>query len=93
MAALVLAIRNLGGEGHDQLVDDMYSSRDGRLLVASRPSLADVVGFDLATGQIVWRFPMEGLRADHMGISPDGRHVAVSDFTASKVHILEVEDG
>ena len=92
LAAFVI-IRNLGGEGHDQLVDDMYSSRDGRTLVVSRPSFADVVGFDLATGQIVWRFPMEGLRADHMGISPDGRHVAVSDFTASKVHILKAKTG
>ncbi|HEX2128527.1 MAG TPA: YncE family protein [Solirubrobacterales bacterium] len=93
LIAFYVLIRNLGGEGHDQLVDDMYSSRDGRLLVVSRPSLADVVGLDLATGEVVWRFPMEGLRADHMGMSPDGREVAVSDFTANKVHILDVKTG
>ena len=91
--AYFLLIRNAVGEGHDQFVDDMYSSRDGRLLVVSRPSLADVVGIDLATGQIAWRFPMEGQRADHMGVSPNGRHVAVSDSTANVVHVLRVADG
>jgi hypothetical protein len=88
-----MLIRILVGEGHDQFVDDMYSSRDGRLLVVSRPSLADVVGIDLATGEVAWRFPMEGQRADHMGVSPDGRHVAVSDSTANKVHVLNVKTG
>jgi DNA-binding beta-propeller fold protein YncE len=89
----VLAIRILVGEGHDQLVDDMYASPDGRLLVASRPSLADVVAIDLATGELAWRFPMEGVRSDHMAVSPDGRHVAVSDSTANKVHILNIKTG
>ncbi len=86
-------IRVLVGEGHDQFVDDMYSSRDGRILVVSRPSLADVVGIDLATGQLAWRFPMEGQRSDHMAVSPDGRHVAVSDSTANKVHVHAVKTG
>ncbi len=86
-------IRVLVGEGHDQFVDDMYSSRDGRILVVSRPSLADVVGIDLATGEVAWRFPMEGQRSDHMAVSPDGREVAVSDSTANKVHILAVKTG
>src|SRR5215470_2025718 len=34
-------IRKLSGEGHDQLVDDVFTSNDGRLLFASRPSFAD----------------------------------------------------
>src|SRR4051812_38902458 len=37
-----LAIRQLVGEGHDQYVDDMFSSPDGRYLYVSRPSFADV---------------------------------------------------
>ena len=41
--AFFLAIREAIGEGHDQFVDDMYSSNDGRTLVVSRPSFADVV--------------------------------------------------
>ncbi|MFL5864486.1 MAG: YncE family protein [Solirubrobacteraceae bacterium] len=88
-----LAIRQLIGEGHDQFVDDMYSTPDGRLLIVSRPSLADVVGIRLSTGKIAWRFPMEGERSDHMGLSPDGKEVAVSDSTANKVHVLDTRTG
>src|SRR5215211_6560178 len=54
--AYFLAIRELVGEGHDQFVDDMYSTPDGRLLIVSRPSLADVVAINLQTGEIAWRF-------------------------------------
>ena len=91
--AFFLAIRQLVGEGHDQFVDDMYSTPDGRLLIVSRPSLADVVGIDLRTGDIAWRFPMEGYRSDHMGLSPDGTQVAVSDSTANVVHVLDTRTG
>lgn len=88
-----LAIRNLIGEGHDQYVDDMYSSRDGKLLIVSRPSFADVVAIDIATGKIVWRFPVEGYRSDHMALSPDGTRVAVSASTGKVVHVLDVQTG
>jgi hypothetical protein len=88
-----LAIRLLVGEGNDQYVDDMFSSKDGRLLIVSRPSLADVVGIEIATGRIAWRFEVDGQRSDHMAISPDGRHVAVSASTGNVVHILDVRTG
>ena len=88
-----LAIRQLIGEGHDQLVDDMYSSNDGRLLIVSRPSFADVVALDLATGEIVWRFAVDGVRSDHMALSPDGETVVVSASTGNVVHALDVETG
>jgi hypothetical protein len=88
-----LAIRQLVGEGNDQFVDDMYSTNDGRLLIVSRPSLADVVGIDMATDQVVWRFPMLGQRSDHMAVSPDGTKVAVSDSTANVVHVLDTRTG
>ncbi|WP_243057587.1 YncE family protein [Nocardioides sp. SR21] len=91
--AYFLAIRALIGEGHDQYVDDMYSSPDGRLLVVSRPSFADVVAISLDTEEIVWRFEVDGVRSDHMAISPDGRHVVVSASTANVVHVLRVRDG
>ncbi len=91
--AYFLVIRQLIGEGHDQFVDDMYSTNDGRLLIVSRPSLADVVGISLSTGKIAWRFPMEGQRSDHMGLSPDGKSVAVSDSTANVVHVLSTRTG
>src|SRR5215210_7736786 len=88
-----LAIRNQVGEGHDQFVDDMFSSHDGRYLYVSRPSLADVVAFDLRSAKIVWRFPVEGYRADHMAISPDGRRLLVSASTAKKVHVIDTATG
>ncbi len=91
--AYYLAIREAIGEGHDQLVDDMYTSNDGRLLIASRPSYADVVAVSIETGELVWRFPVAGQRADHMAISPDGRKLVVSASTANLVHVLRVSDG
>ena len=88
-----LAIRQAVGEGHDQFVDDMFSSHDGRFVYISRPSLADVVAIDLRTKQIVWRFPMEGQRSDHMAVSPDGSRLLVSDSTSKKVHELDTATG
>src|SRR5665811_176691 len=88
-----LAIQQLVGEGHDQFVDDMFSTHDGKILAVSRPSLADVVGVDLLTQKQVWRFPMEGYRTDHMGVSPDGKKLLVSDSTANKVHELDLRTG
>lgn len=87
------AVRTLIGEGHDQLVDDMYSSNDGKLLIASRPSFADVVAIDIATGKIVWRFVVDGYRSDHMALSPDGTKVAVSASTGKVVHVLDIVTG
>ncbi|MEU9365834.1 YncE family protein [Streptomyces avermitilis] len=88
-----MAIRNGVGEGHDQFVDDMYSTPDGRSMVVSRPSFADVVSIDLATGQVNWRFPVSGYRSDHMAVSPDGTRVAVSASTANTVHVLDINTG
>lgn len=86
-------IRQLIGEGNDQFVDDMYSSLDGKKLIVSRPSFADVVAINIEDNSIVWRFPVKGFRSDHMAISPDGTQVAVSASTGDVVHILNVETG
>jgi PQQ-like domain len=91
--AYFLAIRQFVGEGHDQFVDDMYSTNDGTHLIVSRPSFADVVSIDIATGQIAWRFRVAGQRSDHMAISPDGKHVAVSASTGNVVHVLDTATG
>jgi DNA-binding beta-propeller fold protein YncE len=91
--AYFLAIRTLIGEGHDQLVDDMYSSNDGKLVVISRPSFADVVAISLKTKKIVWRFKVSGVRSDHMAVSPNGRNVVVSASTGNIVHVLRISDG
>ena len=91
--AFYLLIRTFVGEGNDQYVDDMFTTHDGELVAVSRPSFADVVGISLQTHEIVWRFPMEGYRADHMAVSPDGTRLLVSDSTANKVHELDIRTG
>ncbi|MEM6639969.1 MAG: serine/threonine protein kinase [Pseudomonadota bacterium] len=90
---LFYGIKQLVGEGHNQYVDDMYSTLDGRRLIVSRPSFADVVAINIDTGDIDWRFEVAGFRADHMALSPDGRHVAVSASTGNVVHIIDVDTG
>ncbi|ROS38674.1 YncE family protein [Amycolatopsis thermoflava] len=91
--AFFLGIRETVGEGHDQFVDDMYSTPDGSAIVVSRPSFADVVSIDTGTGAINWRFPVSGFRADHMAVSPDGLRVAVSASTSNRVHVLDIRTG
>ena len=86
-------IREYIGEGNDQLVDDMFTSNDGRYIYASRPSFADVVAIDVNSGEIFWRTRVEGLRADHSAISPDGKIFLVSASTARKVHAIDVSTG
>ena len=88
-----LGIQQGPGEGHDQLVDDMYTTPDGSALVVSRPSFADVVSIDLKTGAIRWRFPVSGYRSDHMAVSPDGKRVAVSASISNTVHVLDINTG
>ena len=59
----MLAIRKAAGEGHDQLVDDVFTSPDGRYLYASRPSHKDVVAIDVtnpASPTPHWRRPVAG---------------------------------
>jgi DNA-binding beta-propeller fold protein YncE len=88
-----LGIRQAVGEGHDQFVDDMFSSHNGRVLYVSRPSLADVVAFNLRTKAIIWRTHVDGNRADHMAISPDGTRLLVSASTAKVVDVIDTKSG
>ncbi len=81
------------GEGHDQLVDDLFPSKDGRYLYVSRPSFADAVAIDVNSGEILWRTPVAGARADHAAISPDGKILLVSASTARKVQAIDTATG
>jgi YVTN family beta-propeller protein len=76
-------------EGNDQLVDDMRVSPDGGTLYISRPSLGDVVAFDMVTGAQVWRVNVSGFRADHMALSPDGSELLVSATTANVIDVID----
>ncbi|MEV4757742.1 YncE family protein [Micromonospora sp. NPDC049559] len=91
--AAFLFIRTQIGEGHDQFVDDMYASADGRLVYVSRPSFGDVVAIDIQSGEIRWRTRVDGERADHMAISPDGSRLAVSASTAKLVDMIDTATG
>jgi YVTN family beta-propeller protein len=81
------------GEGNDQLVDDLFPSKDGRYIYASRPSFSDVVALEVATGNIAWRTPVEGMRSDHAAISPDGKTFLVSASTVRKVQAIDTATG
>jgi hypothetical protein len=94
-AAFYLAIQQFVGEGHDQYVDDAFTTPDGKYLAVSRPSLRDVVWIDIAKAaaageagdpdSIVVEAEMDGYRTDHMGVSPDRRRLIVSDSTERQV--------
>jgi sugar lactone lactonase YvrE len=86
-------IRENIGEGHDQYVDDGFTSKDGRYVYFSRPSFADVVAIDVKTGEIAWRVRIDGYRADHMALSPDGRRLLVSASTARSVNVIDTARG
>jgi len=91
--AYYLLVQQGPGEGHDQYVDDMFTTNDGKYLAVSRPSFADVVWVDIAKAVagapaaevIVHEEQMDGHRSDHMGLSPDGRRLLVSDSTEAQV--------
>ncbi|GAA4804224.1 YncE family protein [Nocardioides caeni] len=86
-----LAINAGPGQGHNQYVDDMFTTMDGKYLAVSRPSFADVVWIDIAkatagrTDSIVREQQMDGFRTDHMQLSNDGRRLLVSDSTERQV--------
>jgi len=88
-----LVVQQGPGEGHDQYVDDMFTTNDGKYLAVSRPSFADVVWIDIAKAVagapaaevIVHEEAMDGHRSDHMALSPDGRRLLVSDSTSAQV--------
>ena len=86
-------IRNLIGEGHNQYVDDGFTSPDGKYVYFSRPSFADVVAINLRTGKIRWRTKVDGNRADHMAISKNGRRLLVSASTANVIDVIRAADG
>ena len=86
-------IRALVGEGHDQYVDDGFTSPDGRTVYFSRPSFADVVAINLRTGKIRWRTHVDGYRADHMALSRSGRRLLVSASTANVIDSIDTRTG
>jgi DNA-binding beta-propeller fold protein YncE len=86
-------VREQIGEGHNQYVDDGFTSTNGRYVYFSRPSFADVVAIDLKSRKIAWRVKVDGYRSDHMALSPDGRRLLVSASTARNVNVIDTRRG
>lgn len=77
-----------GGKNYAQ---DLDLSPDGRTLYVSRGHRGDVAAFDLATGELRWKVPVSGIRADHMTLSADGARLYVSALTADVVEVIDTE--
>jgi DNA-binding beta-propeller fold protein YncE len=86
-------VREQIGEGHNQYVDDGFTSTNCRYVYFSRPSFADVVAIDLKSRKIAWRVKVDGYRSDHMALSPDGRRLLVSASTARNVNVIDTRRG
>ncbi|MFC4063293.1 YncE family protein, partial [Planomonospora corallina] len=78
---------------YKKFVDDMALSQDGRTLYVSRGNLADVVAFDVKSKSLLWRHKIEGFKADHAALSPDGTRFVVSALTAVKAVVLDTASG
>src|SRR3954471_13759293 len=67
-------IRHFEPSNGQRFVDDIFVSPDGTKLYVSRSNLGDVAAFDLTTPShpILWRTDIDGYKADHATISPDG---------------------
>ena len=79
--------------GGRNFAQDQDVSPDGRTLYVSRGHRGDVAAFSIATGELLWKVPISGLRADHMTISPDGSRLYGSALTAGRVEVVDTTDG
>jgi YVTN family beta-propeller protein len=70
-------------------VQGLALSPDGRTLYVSRGYLGDVAAFDIASGRLLWRLEVSGVRADHIALSPDGSRLFVSALTANEVQVID----
>ena len=79
----------------DRFVDDVFVSPDGTRLYVSRSNLGDVAAFDLTKPghPRLWRTFVDGLKADHATISPDGSKLIVSATTATVANVIDAARG
>ncbi len=87
---VALTVAAAGGPNFAQ---DQDLSADGRTLFVSRGYAGDVAAFDVATGRLLWTFPVPGIRSDHMTISPDGKLLAVSALSENVVIVIDAHTG
>jgi YVTN family beta-propeller protein len=82
-----------GIQGYKKFVDDIALSPDGKTLYVSRGNLADAVAYDVATKRQLWRFKVEGFKADHAAISADGTKFIVSALSVEKAQVIDTRTG
>ncbi|GAB3907068.1 YncE family protein [Kibdelosporangium lantanae] len=80
-------------QGYKKFVDDIALSPDGKTLYVSRGNLADAVAYDVATKRQLWRFKIDGFKADHAAISPDGSKFIVSALSSEKDQVIDTRTG
>jgi YVTN family beta-propeller protein len=81
--------------GGDRFLYDVVVSPVGTPIYVSRSNLGDVAAFDLtkADHPRIWRTFVDGLKADHATISPDGEKLIVSATTATVADVIDAEGG
>jgi DNA-binding beta-propeller fold protein YncE len=88
-------VQHFEPSGGDRYVDDVFVSPDGATLYVSRSNLGDVAAFDLtaAAHRLLWHTLVDGNKADHATLSPDGAHLIVSATTVDKADVLDAKTG
>lgn len=73
-------------------VSDIALSRDGRTLFVGRTNLADVISFDLATGEPYWRRPVAGFYTGDIVLNEAGDRLFVSAPSVPRIDVVETYD-
>jgi DNA-binding beta-propeller fold protein YncE len=81
------------GPGAPNYAQDTDVSPDGHTLYVSRGYLGDVAAFDIASGRLLWRQPLNTGRADHMTLTPDGQSLFVSAIMDNRVYKIATATG
>jgi len=88
-------VKHFEPSGGDRFVDDVFASPDGTTLYVSRSNLGDVSAFDLSSAEHkqLWHTHVDGYKADHAALSPDGSKVIVSCTTVDQADVIDAKSG
>jgi YVTN family beta-propeller protein len=88
-------IKHFEPSGGKRFIDDVFVSPDGNTLYVSRANLGDVAAFDLSTDGVpeLWHTRVDGFKADHGALSPDGTKLVVSATSADVADIFDAKSG